>query len=342
MNFVFKPIADWAHSVVRGWNDFWFTPALPHTLALIRIFGGAMLLYTHLVWSINLTAFLGPKSWLTADTVSLLGQDLDGKNYTWSYLYWIESPALLWTLHIAALIVFVLLTLGLFTRVTAILAWIITISYCHRLNGTLFGIAKMNAFIAHSLMIGDSGGASSLDRWLASRRIQTSPLNTHYSPDVSTNIAIRLLQIHMCVIYLFGGIAKMRGETWWDGSALWYAFASLEYQSLDMTWLARHLWLLALMTHLTVFWETFYCFLVWPRLTRPLCLAMAVAVHLGIALCLGMKTFGLAMIIGNLAFVYPETVRDFVTRLSRRVTIPKASTLAPPSQRESLAVAATR
>src|SRR4029078_12384823 len=84
--------------------------------------------------------------------------------------------------------------------------------------------------------------------------------------------------------------------------------ASREYQSLDMTWTVKHRWLLAMLTHVTVFWETFYCFLVWPKLTRPICIAMASAVHLGIALFLGMKTFGLAMIIGNLAFVYPETV----------------------------------
>ena len=50
----------------RAWDRFWFTPQQPHTLALIRIFGGAMLLYTHLVWTLNLEAFLGPHSWLTA------------------------------------------------------------------------------------------------------------------------------------------------------------------------------------------------------------------------------------------------------------------------------------
>jgi hypothetical protein len=108
----------------------------------------------------------------------------------------------------------------------------------------------------------------------------------------------------------------MRGGTWWDGQAMWLAFASLEYQSLDMTWTVHYPWLLAALTHITVFWETFYCFLVWPKVTRPVCLALAVLLHLGIALCLGMKTFGLAMIVGNLAFVYPEAVRDFARRLA--------------------------
>ena len=80
----------------------------------------------------------------------------------------------------------------------------------------------------------------------------------------------------------------------------------LEYQSLDMTWLANHPRLLNLMTHVTVFWELSYCALVWPRLTRPWVLLMAVFVHGGIVLSLGMPTFGLVMLIGNLAFVSPQ------------------------------------
>ena len=43
-----------------AWDRFWFTPAAPQSLALIRILAGAMLFYTHLVWSLDLVAFLGP------------------------------------------------------------------------------------------------------------------------------------------------------------------------------------------------------------------------------------------------------------------------------------------
>jgi hypothetical protein len=249
----------------------------------------------------------------------------------------------LWTLHIAALAVLAMLTVGLFTRVVSVVAWVISLSYCHRLTGTLFGLDQINVFIAMYLMFGDSGGVWSLDRWLATHRSLETPVRA----TIGTNIAIRLLQVHMCVIYLFGGISKMRGGTWWDGSALWFAFASLEYQSLDMTWMVKHRWLLALLTHITVFWETFYCFFVWPKLTRPICLALAVLVHLGIAVCLGMKTFGLAMIIGNIAFVYPEKIRDIVGYFSRRAvteTEPLAgqSERRPATRRQSLAVASSR
>ena len=75
------------------------------------------------------------------------------------------------------------------------------------------------------------------------------------------------------------------------------------------------------MTHATVFWELSYCALVWPALTRPWVLLMAVFVHGGIVLFLGMPTFGLVMLIGNLAFVSPKTVRKVFDPLARRLSL---------------------
>ena len=70
-----------------------------------------------------------------------------------------------------------------------------------------------------------------------------------------------------------------------------------------MTWLAGYLPLLSAMTVISLFWELLYPALVWPRLTRPIMLGVAVLVHLGIGLCMGMIEFGLVMLIANLAFL---------------------------------------
>jgi uncharacterized membrane protein YphA (DoxX/SURF4 family) len=315
MNELLAASAAWCREVVRAWDRFWFTPQQPHTLSLIRICGGAMLLYTHLVWTLDLEAFFGPHSWLTASTVRQMTQDADGSNYTWSHLYWIESPALLWAAHLAALVVFLLLTIGLWTRVVSVLACLVTLSYCHRATGVWFGLDQINAFIAMYLMVGSAGGAYSVDRWLATRGGAAAGT----VPRIDTNVAVRLLQVHLCIVYLFGGIGKARGLPWWDGTAMSAALTIQEYQSLDLLWMLRYPALLALLTHLTVFWEMFYCVLIWPKLTRPICLLLAVLVHGGIALGLGMKTFGLAMLIANLAFIYPEYVQATIGWLCRWV-----------------------
>ncbi len=110
-------VRDWAGDLAAGWNRFWFEPTDPATLGLIRIFAGAMMFYTHLVWSLQLTDFVGPHSWLPPESVHLLQEG----TYSWSYLWWIEdSPALLWTAHVAGLVVFAMLTVGLFTRAAAV------------------------------------------------------------------------------------------------------------------------------------------------------------------------------------------------------------------------------
>lgn len=303
MNTIFATLRAWIADLVDGWNRFWFAPADPATLGLIRIFAGAMLFYTHLVWSLDLRAFFGTGGWLPEGAVELLQKD----SYSWSYLWWLQdSPPLLWTCHLLGLVVFAMLTVGLFSRAVSVLSLFIALAYVHRVPGALFGLDQINVMLAMYLAVGPSGDAFSLDRWLAERRAG-GPLPVRAS--WSANLAIRLIQIHLCIIYLFAGMAKLTGPAWWDGTALWMALGNMEYQSLDMTWLANWPRLINVMTHVTIFWELSYSALVWPRQTRGVVLALAIPLHMGIAICLGMVTFGLAMLIANLSFVPSPLVR---------------------------------
>lgn len=302
------------NGVINGWNRFWFTPTDPATLGLIRIFAGSMLFYTHLVWSLDLTGFMGERGRFSGDLVAKMHRE---SGFAWSYLPLVDhSPALLWTAHILALVVLLLFTLGAWSKVTSVLAFVIAVSYAHRAPGALFGLDQINVMLAMYLMLGGAGEAFSLDRWWEKRRYPQRKLPTESTP---ANVSIRLMQLHMCIIYLFAGTSKLAGETWWDGTALWGAVANSEYQSLDMTWLAAYPLLISIMTQVSLGWEISYCVLVWPRLTRPLVLAMAIPLHLGIAVGLGMITFGLAMLIGNLAFVSPWVIREVEAALRQRL-----------------------
>jgi hypothetical protein len=165
------------------------------------------------------------------------------------------------------------------------------------------------------LTIGGSGQALSADRWLATRRLGAGA--SRPAPSAAANLALRLMNVHMCVIYFFAGIAKLRGESWWDGTAMWRAFANLEYQSADMTWLAWHPRIVNLATHVPVLWEISFPFLIWRPRFRPLMLTGAVALHVGIGACLGMWTFGLIMLVGCSSFLPDEVVRRLAAASSR-------------------------
>jgi hypothetical protein len=290
-----------AQSVAADWNRFWYIPADPTLLGFIRILTGVMLLYTHAVWGLALGDFFTSTAWLTPSLV----RHMQANQYTYSF-WFLVGDGWIWPVYAASMAVFALFTIGLFTRVTSILALVTAISFANRVPPALFGLDQINVMLTLYLTLGGSGAALSLDRWLAKKR---SGRSAPPAKSASANLAIRLIQVHMCVIYFFAGVSKLQGPAWWTGEAMWLAFANLEYQSLDMTWLAWHPWLVNAMSHASVLWELSFCVLVWQKRWRPLVLALAVVLHVGIGACLGMWTFGLIMLVGCASFLPGDLFR---------------------------------
>jgi hypothetical protein len=292
LNPVAAYVVNFARTVSRGWNTFWYTPADPTLLGLIRILVGLMLLYTHAVWGLVLDDFFGPEGWISRELVDLVQSD----QFAYSF-WWLVPPRWIWPAYIAAM---------------AALA--VVISFVNRVPEALFGLDKINLVLTFYLAIGPSGAALSVDRWLARRkpRAKLSPARE----TVAANFAVRLIQVHMCIVYLFAGMSKLQGPAWWSGQAMWLAFGNLEYQSVDMTWVAWHPWLVDFLTHFTALWELSFCVLIWIPLLRPLVLAGALVLHLGVGACLGLWTFSLIMLVGCAAFLPGEGVRRLLAGLS--------------------------
>ncbi|HBE66783.1 MAG TPA: HTTM domain-containing protein [Planctomycetaceae bacterium] len=295
----------WLKQWFDGWDAFWFTPTAGHTLAVIRILTGLMLAYIHLIWAVLARDFFGPTAWVNLD----VARELHQNDWAWSWLHATDSVVVVYVHQALAIVAGLMMAAGWFTRFSTIAAWWLTLMVCHRMTGALFGLDQMVVMLTMYLIFSRCGDVWSVD---ARRDAQRSG-----ALSVGNNIATRLIQIHLCVVYLFGGLSKMRGEQWYDGSALWFTTVNYEYQSLDITWLGYSPFLVAALTTATIFWETFYCGLVWPRLTRPLALAMAVFVHAGIAIALGMVTFGFIMIVANYAFIPAETTHRWLSFASK-------------------------
>ena len=307
-------------------RGFFFEPTSAHTLAVIRIATGCMIAYIHLIWMRNLESFMGPFALINNETWQAIhkGQIPDSK---WTYLAYTESMSLIWCHEMLACLTGLLLAVGFLTRASSLVAWFLTLMTVHRMTGMLFGLDQVTIMLAMYLCLGRPGNVWSADCWLQNRystffenhpwlRRLSGALKTEYgteTPDCWSNtFATRTIQLHLCVIYLFGGLGKLRGEMWWDGSAMWFSVASYEYQSLDMTWIGHFPILCSMATHLTLFWEVGYCAVVWPRWTRPWTLLVACFVHGGIALFLGMVTFGFMMLVANCAFVSPEILKRWM------------------------------
>lgn len=299
-----KPFLTAGHS----WDRFWFTPVDSFNTSVIRILAGCMLLYTHLIWGTRLDEFFSRDGWNSQAYLSSMQAD----TLAWSF-WWYVPDAWLSPVHYACCTVVLAFALGFMTRTTSILSWLIAVAYSHRSALSNYGLDQINCILLMYLMVAPCGHYLSIDAWIRSRKHPA----TDPGPSILANVSMRLMQLHLCIIYLWAGLGKLQGESWWDGRAMWQAFSSYEYQSLDMTFLAGFPIVLNLLTHLTIAWEVFFCALVWNKTLRPLMLLLGFGMHMGIGAFLGMWTFGTAMTFGYLSFVNPKHVRAIVARLTR-------------------------
>jgi hypothetical protein len=291
-------LAEWA----EAWNDFWFAAADPLPLAVIRIATGLILTWSCLVWLADADAFFGPRGWLAPGDV----WRLNDQPWQWSWFFAADSPNAVRVLGGIALAAAVLLTVGLATPLAAVVSLLALVSAANRAPLNTFGLDDTLGLLLIGLAVGPSGSRLSLDARLADTG------QGRGGRSIRANLALRLLQVQICVVYFFSGCGKLFGASWWDGTALWGAAANVQYQTIDLTWMAGQPLLVNAVTLVTLFWEVTYAALIWPRLTRPLVLALAVAVHLGIGLAMGMMEFGLAMFTANLAFVPATTWRQLL------------------------------
>ena len=114
----------------------------------------------------------------------------------------------MWTVHIVALVVFFLLTIGFFSRTMAVLAFLFAVSYANRITpGAYFGLDKINCMLAMYLMLGPCGARYSIDRlWRlrAGRHGSAAQLDgqPRHSPDPGPHVH------HLPVL----GHRKLQGE----------------------------------------------------------------------------------------------------------------------------------
>ena len=335
---------------VAAWNGFWFTPADPTALGAIRLLTGIITFYTLFAYSFDLQALMGEDAWLDLplrqehyrrDPVynipfewtrpdEVLDVLTRGRPY-WSVWFHVTDPVAMNVVHTGILICSFLFFIGLGTRITSAITWFGALSYIHRAPASVFGVDTMMTVLLLYLMIGPSGAALSVDRLIARWRAKRNGLPAPpIKPMVSANLAIRLIQIHACIIYASAGLSKLQGPSWWFGTAPWGTMANFEFSPMHLhtyvallKFMAQTRWIFeTLMTAGalgTLVFEIGYPFAIWQPSLRKAWLWMAVLLHLGIGMLMGLRTFSLMMLGFNIAFLSPEAVRR-----SLRMFTPKA------------------
>ena len=119
----------------------------------------------------------------------------------------------------------------------------------------------------------------------------------------------RVLQVHLCIAYFFGGLAKCTGPGWWNGNSLWRAFTNTPFNVIDPEILVRWKYFFPVVGIFVCLLEIGYPFFIWNSKTRKIWLIGICSMHVGIGLTMGMYLFAFVMIVLNLAAFGPGLIR---------------------------------
>ncbi len=228
-----------------------------------------------------------------------------------SYLDYFSQPGEIMAIHLAGLAVLVLFTLGLWSRLTSVLALVVVLADIQRGPMLTSQFEPVLTMVMCYLCLGPSGASWSLDRLLA-RRKATTPLARAAveSPRWSwgATVALRLIQVHLAMLIGTMGLAKLLGLTWWEGTAVWWLVTRPESRLVDLTGLPEYL--INFWTHAILAVELAFPILVWFPLLRPLVLAVAAAIWISLALIIGQVPFALMMLVASLSYCSPAVLRS--------------------------------
>jgi hypothetical protein len=257
-------------------------------------------------WSVTVIRDVDPLlTWLRVPALGEIGwwQVLPG-----------AAPGIVLGLAWALVLASILLTMGAWTRLASALVFVLTLAL-QRYNPTAFngGDFILRGVLLLGLALGPSGSYLSVDAYRRDRRFVWRAPYIEVWP-------LRFIQLHISLGYILTVLLKLRGVTWLDGTAIWYALNLEDLIRFDLPRWIKAPPFGAFLSWSTLVIEAGVGIGVWFRRIRPWALLAGVLLHLGIALTFEIGFFSYVMIVSYLAWL--PTVADVRMLLPGRGVVP--------------------
>jgi hypothetical protein len=291
--------------------EFFCAPQSPAPLGLFRLLMAAFALFQAILWFRDWHAFLGADGWVQWEISRALGQEWQlhllhiaailkrvgiSDSQTVTLFYWGYIASLL------ALLV------GWHTRIAAFLACGFHYVIMNTVPIFVYGMDIFLQIALFYLVLMPVAKAYSLDVWQG---------RVSRAPTWGVTLSRRVLQIHLCLVYISAGFEKVRSPEWWTGNVMWRALVQPDFRQYDFTWLARCPWLAMLSSWFTMLIESGYCIAMWVPRVRVVWMMGIVLLHLGIAVFMGLGLFGIIMILLSISAFGWEVWNDITIRTER-------------------------
>ena len=191
-------------------------------------------------------------------------------------------------------------------RICAVVVFVTLVSIHHRNTFILSSGDTVLRLISFLAMFSSAGDALSVDAAIQ---------GTTGFPAVDP-WPLRLMQILISIIYVRTVFWKLRGNMWWNGTAVWYPFWVDTYlRHRPPRWMLSP-FLIRIATSGTLLAELALGTLIWIHELRPYVVLSGIIMHAVFEVVMNLQLFGWIMIAGLLLFLPPETISSWLEGLT--------------------------
>lgn len=280
------------------WDHWWFRPRSTSVLGLFRLLLTGTLFYMALMRSFHLDYYTDA-SWMPRSLRFFVMPEMLRPPFSW--FFWSDSWGPFF--HYLLVLCLGLIFIGVGNRLLVLIAWILQIAFIQRNYSIVFGADHIGTILLFLLSLTNCFESWTVKSFLVKKWPGFFKFRIQSHTDILGSVGVRLLQIQMCTIYCYTGLEKLKGSSWWEGTALWNVLANPQQTVADFTFIKHFPFFIAFMTFFTVIYEIFWPVAVNSRKTKNIWLGLGVLFHLGIGITMGLMVFSLVMTSTYLLFL---------------------------------------
>ena len=289
-------------SIVVSWNHFFFELQSTRGVGLFRIMWGILILFYFLFDISNLETFYGSKAILSLN--SALSQFSYPHLNIFQFIGVTNNTLYIFmTIYGMAILSF---TVGYHTKQSLLILFICMVSLHQRNIWLLSSCDLLIRLITFYLLFTPCERSYSFDK----KRLNQKEFAELWG--------LRLIQIQVSVVYIITVWQKLKGESWLDGTALYYATRLEAFKNIEFSWLLDSIFNLKMITWITLALELALGIMIWFKEFKKSLVLLGVTFHVGIELMMSIPFFEIVMITLLMTFVLDELVVFFSKLIKKK------------------------
>ncbi len=276
----------------KAWEIFWFGEMDGYPLGVFRAVFAGILFIMYSIRGLEFQLLFSNEGLMPFDRAQLFAPE----TYQPLFYWFPESNSLLALCYVLFLVLLLALSLGLIGRRLCWLVLFFHLMFFQRNYMTIYGADLISNFFLLALCFTNAHRYFSLRHWLFPQwnRPESSPLDT---------MGVRMIQVQLCIIYGFTGLEKMKGNEWWEGTAVWAVLTNAQLNFMDFSFFHYFPVVVVVMTWATLLFEVYFPVVIWFQGLRKYWLSIGFLFHLGAAVFMSLPFFSTIMVSSYLVFM---------------------------------------